>query len=237
MSAMHSTLNHPTLNLTRTENTNESEVKPMMSSSTSSSTSSSMSSSSFIPASHFVSCLQFSPFVSSHDLMAFESNGRLSVVRIIFTESNDFVENIECNQMNAENVACNQMNYELIQDFVIGMRCSSVAFSPQTDFSTLEKCIKIAVASHDNNIRLITSQVKENKDVVWTHFRDHESFINEISFDAQNGDTLASVSDDCSCCLWSCADGKLFTRLKLTSPGVSIKWHPNEPNKVTFIHL
>ena len=61
---------------------------------------------------------------------------------------------------------------------------------------------------------------------------EHSDFINDIAFEPLTGELLASVSDDCTCCLWSANDGSLKAKWRLTSAGMSVKWHPIEPTKL-----
>ena len=43
---------------------------------------------------------------------------------------------------------------------------------------------------------------------------------------------LASVGEDCVCRLWDLQQSQLRSEFKLTSPGVSVRWHEQDPVKV-----
>jgi WD40 repeat protein len=166
-----------------------------------------------------VNCVEFSPYEWTHYLLAFECNSRLSVIKLLFSEQT-FDSNFD---------------YELIEEFVIGVKCSSIGFSPETNLEVLQKCVKLAIATYDYDIRLISSHFKSiEPNVNYVSLREHSDFVNDIAFDAMNGLSMASVSDDCSCCLWTIngSSAELSAKLTLTSPGVSVKWHSSEPNKV-----
>lgn len=59
----------------------------------------------------------------------------------------------------------------------------------------------------------------------------HTSYINDLTFDPDQGEQLASTSDDLSCRIWS-RDGSQVTCFQLGSPGMSIGWHRDDPMKV-----
>lgn len=162
---------------------------------------------------------------SRNHLLIFESNSKVFVVKLFITEDK-FDSNFD---------------YEVIHDFIIGVKCSSICLSPETQLNAINPCLKLAVATHHSDIRILQSDLNSSSPVVdVVYLRQHSDFINDIAFEPINGQTLASVSDDCSCCLWSVSEtgARLAAQLTLTSAGVSVKWHNSDPNKVGAIgHL
>lgn len=68
---------------------------------------------------------------------------------------------------------------------------------------------------------------------------EHKDYINAVASHPETGDCVASVSDDHTCCIWSvdsdaAADVVSFP---LTSPGMAVCFHPQEPSKVESISL
>ncbi|XP_054159691.1 nucleoporin Nup37-like [Oppia nitens] len=166
-----------------------------------------------------VNCVAFSSDKLSHNLLAFEANSRVFVIKLVITD--DKLDT--------------SFDYELIQDFIIGVKCCAIAVSPETKLDPIDTCLKFAVATHQYDIRVITSDIKSSEPIVnLAYLRQHTDFVNDICFEPFNGQTLASVSDDCTCCLWSLVNDEpeLTAKLTLTSAGVTVKWHMSEPNKL-----
>ena len=156
---------------------------------------------------------------SSNHLLVFESNSRVFVIKLLLSD-----ERFDTS-----------FDYELIQDFIIGVKSSAVCLSPETNIDAIDCCLRLAVATFHYDIRVIRSDYRSvEPNVELLYLRQHSDFINDIAFEPFGGQTLASVSDDCSCCLWtiSATGAQLESRLTLTSAGVSVKWHKSEPNKV-----
>ena len=161
---------------------------------------------------------------SGHHLLVFESNSKVFVIKLFLT--NDRFDS--------------SFDSELIHDFIIGVKCSSISLSPETDLNAIKPCLKLAVATHHLDIRILQSDLSCGEPVVdVAYLRHHSDFINDIAFEPIDGQTLASVSDDCSCCLWSITENgaQLAAQLTLTSAGVSVKWHKSDPNKVSLQSL
>lgn len=65
----------------------------------------------------------------------------------------------------------------------------------------------------------------------------HKGFVNAITFDPNEGSQLASTGDDLTCRIWSLNSNQpqQETIFHLTSPGVSVCWHADEPFKVRHV--
>lgn len=170
-----------------------------------------------IPCSSFVSCVQFAPFEWCKHVLAFEANGRITFAELSLESENEF-------------------DYKILEEITVGLKCFAIAFSPETNLALLNKSLKFATTGVDKLIRIYSTTVKASENVSLTVMKEHESFVNDIVFEPQTGELLASVGDDCKCCLWSVTDGKLLETLQLTSPGRSVCWHTSEPNKVLLVN-
>lgn len=60
----------------------------------------------------------------------------------------------------------------------------------------------------------------------------HTSYINDVAWD-NDGRYLATVSDDHTCSVWTDQDDcESRTVFHLRSAGVSVRWHPDDPEKI-----
>ena len=174
----------------------------------------------------FVSFVQFSPFHESSNLIAFESsldNGRISI--------------------NYVDISGDHFKVKHLVNLIIGCRINRVAWSPESNSNSLPILMKLAVCCLYNNqiqiIKLNVSEIKSSANEpsiedmnIMVCDSEHSDFVNDIAFEPLSGELLASVSDDCTCCLWSSIDGSLKAKWRLTSAGMSVKWHPIEPTKL-----
>lgn len=62
---------------------------------------------------------------------------------------------------------------------------------------------------------------------------EHKDYVNSVASCPEKGDKVASVSDDHTCIVWSATDaGKQEACFPLTSPGMTVRWHPKETGQV-----
>lgn len=174
-----------------------------------------------------VNLVQFCPFENSYDILACCSQQHLSIFRIIFKETSvkDEVK----------------FMYEFIHDYVNGSNCTSLAFSPRTNFSDVKNSyLQFAIAGEDFSILASSHRFVENNlvknDSVQQYISGHSDYINDLQFEPVSGDLLASTSDDCSFCVWSIDEGNekvnLQMKVILSSPAINVRWHNAEPKKV-----
>ncbi|XP_064397452.1 nucleoporin Nup37-like isoform X2 [Halichondria panicea] len=60
----------------------------------------------------------------------------------------------------------------------------------------------------------------------------HTSYINDLTFHPCDSSLLASVGDDRICRVWDLNEGQVRSEFRLKSPGVAVKWHPQDPAKL-----
>lgn len=191
-----------------------------------------------IPLGKTVNFVSFSPFDSSCDILAAGTKDRVAVFRLVQDEA-----------AAPQQTADVKVDYHFILDYITGSKANTIAFSPKTDFSHgPEKLLSFAVAGDDFCILILSQLFTESSDSTLEeqnseqqYISGHNDYINDMAFEPLTGQALASTSDDCTCCIWSLpsiADAQKNEpdrKLLLTSPGISVKWHNAEPNKVSTI--
>ncbi|UXI16092.1 BUD31 protein [Sarcoptes scabiei] len=167
----------------------------------------------------------FSPFDESYDILACCCKERIYVYRIIINEKTSIDKNV--------------VNYEFISDYICGSPCVSLCFGPKTSFQNpTEQCLNLSAATEDFSILVLTQKLfkfRSADDSEQQFFVGHINHINDMAFEPINGDYLASTGDDCMCIIRSLKENncnKSDTRIMLSSPGMTLKWHKNEPNKL-----
>ena len=58
--------------------------------------------------------------------------------------------------------------------------------------------------------------------------------MNDVTFDPDKGEHIASVSDDHTCRIWAAEDKCQKACFALGAPGMSVKWHIQDPMKVNM---
>lgn len=179
-----------------------------------------------------VNVVHFCPFEHNANLLIYQSAeeiGKLSIFLIDFTN--------------------NQFRSEFLEDIVVGGQVHRIAWSPQTsvqtsaDIKTKSGLIKLAVTLfHLNEIQFLSSTIEsagdphdESQSREFEVRRCSEQIahcINDIAYEPISGELLASTGDDKVCYIWNTASGDLYSMFKLTSAGMSVKWHQFEPNKL-----
>lgn len=67
---------------------------------------------------------------------------------------------------------------------------------------------------------------------------EHKDYVNSVASCPEKGDRVASVSDDHTCVVWSADDSdKQEACFPLTSPGMTVRWHPKEAGQVSSAFL
>ena len=61
--------------------------------------------------------------------------------------------------------------------------------------------------------------------------------MNDLCHHPSDPALLASVGDDGHCRLWDLTKGQMRSKFRLGSPGVDVKWHPQDPFKVSVPHV
>ncbi|XP_059153896.1 nucleoporin Nup37-like [Physella acuta] len=169
-----------------------------------------------IPCSHTVSCVEFSPFEWSCHLLAVGTSSGISVFSCRFQEEDsEITKGIE---------------YTHLRDFSTQCNTLAIAWSPQTSLKVLPKLMSLAAASDDRSLKVfITDMNKSNTVKVLSG---HKGFVNSITYDPSEGSQLASTGDDLTCRIWSLAEGRQESLFQLTSPGMAVCWHSDEPFKL-----
>lgn len=115
---------------------------------------------------------------------------------------------------------------ELDQD----RRSHAIAIAPDTSLSLLPKLVKFCTAGDDFVVRIFRSNLDDSDTV--QEVNRHTSYVNDVAWES-TGKYLASVSDDHSCQIRGQLDDfKSEVVFRLKSPGMIVRWHPENPEKV-----
>lgn len=175
-----------------------------------------------------VNLVQFSPFDNSFDILAIACNEHVSIFQVVVdADTGDF-------------------GYEMIHEYINGSKCTAIAFSPRTNFSKpINKSLSLAVAGDDFSIMFLNQifndgdENQADKNVEQQCLTGHSDYINDMQFEPNSGNCLATASDDCTCCIWSFDETqqkiKFEMKIILSSPGINVKWHASEHNKVSLL--
>lgn len=167
-----------------------------------------------IPCQEVVRCVEFSPFQWSCQLLAFGTATKVSVVACRFQE---------------EDVDLQGLDYSGVKDVQMDQGVACLAWSPKTSISMLDKHLCFAAACDDHNVQVFTSDLKDTNNT--QVLKGHSDFVNSVTFAPNEEDQVASTGDDLTCRVWSLQeqDSVVF---KLTAPGMTVCWHPDEPLKL-----
>lgn len=109
-------------------------------------------------------------------------------------------------------------------------RCRAIAFSPDTSLNCTPNKVTICAAIGQRDLKLFHSDLNEYN--TEQTLRGHKDYVNDIAW-VCDGDLLASVSDDFTCKFWNTStDYENDITFCLSSAGMSVKSHPDDPNKV-----
>lgn len=105
-----------------------------------------------------------------------------------------------------------------------------MSFAPETSLAAIPKIVTFCAAGADFLLRIFRTDL-QNADTVQC-LKGHSNYVNDIAWDSE-GEFLASVSDDYTCKIWSSESNyENVITFCLTSAGMSVRWHPEEPHKV-----
>ncbi|XP_013381292.1 nucleoporin Nup37 [Lingula anatina] len=168
----------------------------------------------FLEIKDIVQVVEFSPFEWSSNLLAVGTTSRVIVGSCRFQEEDKEVDGLQ---------------FEQLRDFHHGPRVTAIAWSPQTALAIIPRILRLVTAGGDRILRLFKSDLK-NEDAVQL-LEGHTDYVNDVVFEPEKGDQLASVSDDHTCRVWDLS-GVQKASFPLGSAGMSIKWHPMDSLKI-----
>ncbi|EDW67126.1 nucleoporin Nup37 [Drosophila virilis] len=109
-------------------------------------------------------------------------------------------------------------------------RCHKIAFSPDTSLNCTPNKVTICTSIGKCGMTLFHTNLNQFSSV--QSLRGHSNYVNDIAWVCE-GELLASVSDDFTCKFWNVTTTfENVITFCLSSAGVSIKSHPEDPNKV-----
>ncbi|KAF2979794.1 hypothetical protein EK904_012818 [Melospiza melodia maxima] len=186
----------------------------------------------------YVHVVKFNPFDSgdSCSLIAYGGNNYVVVGSCRFQEEDAEVEG---------------MQYKTLRTFHHGIRVDAIAWSPETRLDAIPPQIRyltinyseslsltsfilsvecrFCTAASDRKLRLFTSDLQDKNE--FKTFDGHTDYINDLVFAPNEGQEIASVSDDHTCRVWD-LEGNEKAHFVLRSSGMSVCWHPEEAFKL-----
>ncbi|XP_030070250.1 nucleoporin Nup37 [Microcaecilia unicolor] len=164
----------------------------------------------------YVHVVEFNPFESGEagSLLAYGDNNYVVIGTCRFQEEDTAVEGIQ---------------YKVLRTFHHGVRVDAIAWSPETIIDALPPQIRFCTAASDRKLRLFTSDLQDKNE--YKDIEGHSSYINDVVFSPNTGQSIASVSDDHTCRVWD-LEGNEKASFVLRSPGMSVCWHPEEEFKL-----
>ncbi|KAG1650765.1 Nucleoporin Nup37 [Nymphon striatum] len=170
-----------------------------------------------VPASDRIERVEFSPFEWSSSLFVVAVTKKITIGTLKYS--------------NPESPADEEVQFEVLKEIHHAIRSHALDWSPQSSLLTVPKLIRFASADADRKIRIYTSNLLRDTDEVH-EIEGHTDYINAIAFEPDHGRQIVSVSDDHTCRVWGTLDGSSSACFPLTSAGVGVKWHVNDPAKL-----
>ncbi|XP_074661061.1 nucleoporin Nup37-like [Tubulanus polymorphus] len=161
-----------------------------------------------------VNCLEFSEYETSQNLLAIGGETRVSILSITLHDDNKD----------------SWLEVETIREFHHGYKVLSICWSNATSLNVLPKCLRFCTVGADKKLRCFNSDLKSDDSV--RVIEGHTDYINDVTFDPDKGDQIATVSDDLSCRIFDSTDGSQKVLFPLGSPGMSVCWHQEDPLKL-----
>ncbi|EDO42630.1 predicted protein [Nematostella vectensis] len=159
-----------------------------------------------------INTVEFSPFKRSSSLIAYGGDKRLAIAVCQFGEDTQ------------------EFQFEHVTDFHHGTRVQGIAWSPVTSVTHLPATVQLCSIGGDKQLRIFTTSGKADTSV--SVMTGHTGYINACCYEPLRGEQIASVSDDYTCRLWDVETSATKACIPLSSPGMAVKWNPNEPNKL-----
>lgn len=161
--------------------------------------------------------VKFSPFELSCDLLAIGTSTRVIIMSYQTPEE-------KCSLENA--------TFDVVAEIHVGTTVVDISWSPQTNLHAVPYVVKFFAAGDDNKVRCLATDLKDSNSIAIVG--EHGDYINAVASEPSNGGYVASVSDDLRCCVWSADDDDVRNAVSfpLTSPGMAVCWHVQEPSKI-----
>ncbi|KAJ1526762.1 hypothetical protein ONE63_008337 [Megalurothrips usitatus] len=158
---------------------------------------------------------EFSPYEWSQNLICIALKDKVIVGSLTILEED------ENNQESVE--------FNIIHEFCHKSRIHSIAWSPDASVNVLPKLLSFYTADSEFNVCHFDSTKNENS--FSKVLGSHSDYVNALACDPEQN-YLASTSDDHTCKLWPLKERGEVILFYLTSPGMSVSWHRQEPSKL-----
>ncbi|KAK8739101.1 hypothetical protein OTU49_003479, partial [Cherax quadricarinatus] len=159
-----------------------------------------------------VLCVEFSPFEWSRGLLAVGLPNSVAVYSFKFKEEGDG----------------SSEEYEQVWEWHVSSQPISMSWSPSSTLRAAPCCLQIAVASADNTVMQISSDLGETNTV--QDILSHSDFVNSVTYNGDSGTFVASTGDDLTARVWESSSQMQIAKFLLTSPGMVVCFHPEDPD-------
>ncbi|KAK2160366.1 hypothetical protein LSH36_135g05026 [Paralvinella palmiformis] len=161
-----------------------------------------------------VQLVEFCHFEWASHILALATPRRLIVVSCKFPDEDPSLKDID---------------YNIIKEFNHDTRITALAWSPVTSILSLPAVLRVYTSGSDHNVYVFNSdlETESTKEVIGSH----SAYINAIAVHPSQGEHIATVSDDLTCRVWS-SQGEPDICFPLTTPGVAVSWHSEQPEKL-----
>lgn len=157
---------------------------------------------------------EFSPFEWSANLLALGLADSVLIGQIKLPE---------------EDEGCQEPEFERLREIHQDTRVQALAWGPRSSQLVAPRCLQFATTGTDHKVRLYFQDTAE---VTVKPLKGHTDYVNSVVYEPETGDLIASCSDDHTARMWNCTTGKSLHTFHLSSPGMSVCWHPSETGKI-----
>jgi len=159
--------------------------------------------------------LEFSPFDWSSSLLALGLADSVVIGQVKFPEEEDD--------------AIEEPEFERLHEIHHDTRVQCLAWGPRTSQMVAPRCVQFATGGTDHKLRVFFTEASE---VTVKLLKGHNDYINGLAYEPETGQLIISCSDDHTAKLWDLSTGAILHAFHLSSPGVSVCWHPSETGKI-----
>jgi len=124
---------------------------------------------------------------------------------------------------------CQKPEFERLRDIHHDSRVQCLSWGPRTSQLVAPRCLQFATSGTDHKLRIFST---DSSQVNVKMLKGHTDYINGIAFEPEVGELVTSCSDDHTARLWDTNSGTSLHTFHLSSPGMTVCWHPSETGKL-----
>ncbi|KAK3878314.1 hypothetical protein Pcinc_017042 [Petrolisthes cinctipes] len=158
-----------------------------------------------------VQCVEFSPYEWSRGLLAVGLSTSVAIYSVKLKQDEGEGSGEECEQ---------------VWEWHVSSQPVSLAWSPNSTLRAVPSCLQVAVASVDNTIMQLSSDLADSNTI--QEILSHSDFVNSVSYNGDSGCLVASTGDDLTARVWDASSNTQIAKFLLTSPGMVVCFHPED---------